>query len=197
MTIASSRLTIDKLVGANQAVTEDAAAVALDERTFQILYSRTVSPLRAYVVRVIGSATPADDIVQDAYLRMLRTPPATRDPDELRAFLFRIASNLIHDHWRRQRRERNASDRDRRPHETTGPDLALRLDMVRLFEQLRPQQRQMMWLAYVEGADHREIAAALGLRERSVRVLLHRARRKLAALIKQSHEHEKHDDHRT
>jgi len=48
-----------------------------------------------------------------------------RDPDELRAFLFRIASNLIYDHWRRQRRERNASDRHHRPHETSGPDLAL------------------------------------------------------------------------
>jgi RNA polymerase sigma-70 factor (ECF subfamily) len=40
-----------------------------------------------------------------------------------------------------------------------------------------------MWLAYVEGADHREIAAALGLRERSIRVLLHRVRRKLAGLL--------------
>jgi RNA polymerase sigma-70 factor (ECF subfamily) len=50
-----------------------------------------------------------------------------------------------------------------------------------------------MWLAYVEGADHREIAAALGLRERSVRVLLHRARRKLAALIQRSKADEKSD----
>jgi len=55
--------------------------------------------------------------------------------------------------------------------------------MARVFEQLRPQQRQLMWLAYVEGAEHREIAAALGLRQGSVRVLLHRARRKLAALL--------------
>ena len=186
-------MTADKLVGAHQTATQAAAAETLDERTFQILYSRTASPLRAYVVRVLGSATPADDIVQDAYLRLLRTPPATRDPDELRAFLFRIASNLIHDHWRRQRRERDASDRHAGDRETAGPDIALRLDMVRLFEQLRPQQRQLMWLAYVEGADHREIAAALGLRERSVRVLLHRARRKLAALIQRSTADEKSD----
>jgi RNA polymerase sigma-70 factor (ECF subfamily) len=55
--------------------------------------------------------------------------------------------------------------------------------MARVFERLNPQQRQLMWLAYVEGADHREIAAALGLRERSVRVLLHRTRRKLAQLL--------------
>lgn len=186
-------MTADKLVGAHRTATQAAAAETLDERTFQILYSRTASPLRAYVVRVLGSATPADDIVQDAYLRLLRTPPATRDPDQLRAFLFRIASNLIHDHWRRQRRERDASDPHAADRETAGPDIALRLDMVRLFEQLRPQQRQLMWLAYVEGADHREIAAALGLRERSVRVLLHRARRKLAALIQRSKADEKSD----
>lgn len=183
MAIASDGLTAYKLLGAQQTAAQDAAAETLDERTFQILYSRTAAPLRAYVVRVLGRATPADDIVQEAYLRVLRTPPATRDPDELRAFLFRIASNLIHDHWRVQRRERDASDRYAGDREIAGPDIALRLDMVRLFEDLRPQQRQLMWLAYVEGADHREIAAALGLRERSVRVLLHRARRKLAALI--------------
>jgi RNA polymerase sigma-70 factor, ECF subfamily len=62
--------------------------------------------------------------------------------------------------------------------------MVLRLDMIRVFRQLKPQQRQMMWLAYVEGADHREIASALGVREGSVRVLLHRARRKLAALLR-------------
>ena len=62
-------------------------------------------------------------------------------------------------------------------------DASLRVDMTRMFSQLAVQQRQMLWLAYVEGADHREIAAALGLRERSVRVLLFRARRKLARLL--------------
>jgi RNA polymerase sigma-70 factor (ECF subfamily) len=41
-----------------------------------------------------------------------------------------------------------------------------------------------LWLAYFEGFDHGEIAAALGLREKSVRVLLFRARRKLALILK-------------
>jgi len=55
--------------------------------------------------------------------------------------------------------------------------------MTRVFGELKPQQRQMLWLSYVEGADHREIAAATGVREGSVRVLLHRARKKLASLL--------------
>ena len=157
----------------------------IDESGFEALYRRTAAPLRAYVARVIGSAARADDIVQEAYLRLLRTPPPIDDPGQLRAYLFRTAGNLIHDHWRQQQRERKSSERASSEPETVNPDLALRLDMTRLFEQLRPQQRQLMWLAYVEGADHREIAAALGLRERSVRVLLHRARRKLATLLQE------------
>jgi len=157
----------------------------LDEPAFEAFYRQTAAPLRAYVVRVIGSSMPADDIVQEAYLRLLRAPPPIDDPRQLRAYVFRIASNLIHDHWRHERRERDASDRVTADPEMVSPDMPLRLDMARTFGQLKPQQRQMMWLAYVEGAEHREIAAALGLRERSVRVLLHRARRKLATLLRQ------------
>ena len=41
-----------------------------------------------------------------------------------------------------------------------------------------------MWLAYVEEASHREIAATLGLRERSIRVMLSRAREKLTKLLR-------------
>lgn len=155
----------------------------IDEACFEAFYRSTAAALRAYVVRVIGHATPADDIVQEAYLRVLRTPPPTRDPQQLRAFVFRVASNLIVDYWRRRGRERDASDMHVAEPDPIQPDIALRVDMTRTFEQLRPQQRQLMWLAYVEGADHREIAAALGLREPSVRVLLHRARRKLATLL--------------
>jgi RNA polymerase sigma-70 factor (ECF subfamily) len=155
----------------------------MDEPSFHALYERTAAPLRAYVARVLGGATNADDIVQDAYMRLLRSPPATRDQQELRALVFRIASNLIVDHWCRRRRE-GASIEDRlRAVGRPDADATLRVDMERTFEQLKLQQRQLMWMVYVEGNDHREIAAALGLRERSVRVLLFRARRKLAKLL--------------
>ncbi len=156
-----------------------------DESSFESFYHQTAPRLRAYVVRVIGHAAPAEDIVQDAYLRLLRAPPPIHDPDELRAYLFRIASNLIHDHWRRQRREREVSDHTTAAPNMANPDPALKVDMARVFAQLKPQQRQLMWLAYVEGAEHSEIAAALGLRQGSVRVLLHRARHKLASLLRQ------------
>jgi RNA polymerase sigma-70 factor (ECF subfamily) len=157
----------------------------LDEQAFQILYRRTAGPLRAYAARVIGNAANADDIVQESYLRLVRSPPPTEDPQQLRAWLFRIASRLIVDQWRRGRFEHAQHiampDTLGRP----GPDIPLRVDMARVFERLNPQQRQLMWLAYVEGASHREIADALDIREASVRVLLHRTRRKLAGFLRE------------
>ena len=98
-----------------------------------------------------------------------------------RALLIRIASNLMIDHWRRTRRELAESAAPEPG--ADGPDLALRLDMARVFLTLRPEQRQLVWLAYVERASHKEISAAIGVRERSVKVLLHRAKRKLAEIL--------------
>ena len=56
-------------------------------------------------------------------------------------------------------------------------------DEMRMFERLKMREQTLLWMAYVEGFDHREIAAALQLKEKSVRVLLFRARKKLAGLL--------------
>jgi RNA polymerase sigma-70 factor (ECF subfamily) len=48
---------------------------------------------------------------------------------------------------------------------------------------LKPRERAMLWLAYAEGASHREIADVLGLQPSSLKALLFRARRKLADLL--------------
>jgi len=56
--------------------------------------------------------------------------------------------------------------------------------MERLFAQAGEQERALLWLAYVECADHREIAEILGLKEKSVKVLLFRARRRMEAILK-------------
>ena len=156
----------------------------MDEQAFHACYRRTAGPLRAYVVRVMGGVAHADDIVQETYLRLLRVERPIEDPAAQRALLIRIASNLMIDHWRRSRHD--CGREEPMEHGVNDPDVALRLDMARVFKTLRSEQRQLVWLAYVEGADHKEIGAALGVRERSVRVLLHRAKKKLAGLLRQA-----------
>jgi len=125
-------------------------------------------------------------LLQEAYCRMLAAPLATRDDRELRAYLFRAATNAATDLWRRggrgKRREEPLSDDAAGP--ARGGDAALKQDMARTFRDLKPQERMLLWLAHVEGSAHREIAAALGLKPASVPVLLFRARRKLAGLLR-------------
>jgi RNA polymerase sigma-70 factor (ECF subfamily) len=50
--------------------------------------------------------------------------------------------------------------------------------------QLKPREREMLWLAYAQGSNHRDIAGTLGVKAESVRLLLFRARRKLARLLR-------------
>jgi RNA polymerase sigma-70 factor, ECF subfamily len=152
----------------------------IDEESFNALYRETAVPLRAYAARVLGDSSQVDDVVQETFLRVLRLSVSFDSRNELRAYVFRIASNLMADHFRRQKRESALVDaRDG----TVQEDRSSRIDMERVFALLRPRERQLLWLAHVEGADYHELAKTLRLREGSVRVLLSRARKKLAALI--------------
>jgi RNA polymerase sigma-70 factor (ECF subfamily) len=153
----------------------------VDERIFKQIHADTAQPLRRYVARVLGSVAAADDIVQETYLRALGATTFPADLPQARAYIFRIASNLIRDAWRRQKRAaQNAEVADAVYVEKEG----LRLDLSRLFQTLTLQERQLIWLAYVEGDDHAAIGRVLGLGERSVRVMLHRARRRFEAALR-------------
>src|SRR5204863_3295687 len=103
----------------------------------------------------------------------------------MHAYLYRTANSVIVDNWRRHQREieRNLEFPFRR-----GQAAAHYVDddLETAFVQLNPQQRSLLWLAYVEQCDHREIAAAVGVKEKSVRVLLFRARKALAGLLQRS-----------
>jgi RNA polymerase sigma-70 factor (ECF subfamily) len=156
----------------------------LSDEAFTDFYRETAGSLRNYAARVLGNISQADDVVQEAYLRLLRHPPPTGNTQELRAYVFRVVSNLIKDGWRREKRE--SAIRELTTPSEDQRDGALRIDVKRTFLKLRVRDRQLLWLAYVEGESHREIAITLGLSENSVRVLLARARERLSNFLQGS-----------
>ena len=164
-----------------------ARAELLSESEFQDLYRAHGRPLWAYLYRLTGNAADADDLLQEAYCRLLATPMATREDSQLRAYLFRIATNAATDLWRRGGRGGRRTEPLTAETASVGDHgeaVALKQDMARTFRELKPQERVMLWLAHVEGTAHSEIADTLGLKAASVPVLLHRARRKLADLLR-------------
>lgn len=155
----------------------------MDEAAFADFYRATAPALWAYVRRSSGDAALADDILQETFYRFLRTDVPAMEKASMKAYLYRIAISLLADHWRRSQRERRSIVEiffGRREFKSAEPDG----DAMRLFEKLKPQEQSLLWLAYVEGFDHQEVASALRLREKSVRVLLFRARKKLASMLR-------------
>lgn len=158
-------------------------AGTLSREQFGEFYAATARALRSYICRVAGNAAIADDIVQESYIRLLSAPPMLEAPRK--QYLYRTATNLITDWRRAQTRSRWWWLLSPRREEAAQPGVELSSDFERLFAYVSPQDRALLWLAYVEGASHREIAEVLGLKEKSVKVLLFRARRKMETILKE------------
>ncbi|HUB18125.1 MAG TPA: RNA polymerase sigma factor [Acidobacteriaceae bacterium] len=152
---------------------------ALDESSFRPLYEATAQPLRAYLLHVCRRPDVADDLLQETYCRYLMHRRTDMDEQQTRSYLFRIATNLLHD------RVRSRVDLavPEIPEGGATPRLETRLDVRATLLRLKPRERELLWLAYVEGMSHEEIAAATGLRPLSIKILLFRARRKAAQLL--------------
>src|SRR5438105_1141441 len=184
-------------MAAQREAASDAPATArrMDAAAFQAFYAKTAPGLRGYLRRASGNEALADDILQESFLRFLRAElPALvlaaralegKEDAQMKAYLYKIAGSLLVDHWRHVKRERRWSLRNFLGGEpVTNPRGDS--DALRFFRQLKPREQLLLWLAYVEGFEHREIAAAVGLGEKSVRVMLFRARKKLAHTLERA-----------
>jgi RNA polymerase sigma-70 factor, ECF subfamily len=171
---------------------ESDTAFHMDEDTFRAFYERTARGLWLYLMRISGDEAGVDDLLQEAYYRFLRAGYPGETDAHQRHYLFQIATNLVRDARRRRRIAAVPLTSDSRDGELLVParpdshadDTERRTDLARGFAGLRPRERALVWLAYVQGATHREIAETLGLRTGSVKMLLFRARRKMSALIR-------------
>lgn len=150
------------------------------EESFRRLYEATSRPLWAYLQHASGRAEVADDLMQETYCRYLTRRIPEMDEPQTRSYLFRIATNLLHDRYR----SRDDSAVDELPELGEESDAETKLDVQAAMQQLKPRERELLWLAYVEGMSHTEIAAATGLRAMSVRILLFRARQKAGKLLR-------------
>jgi RNA polymerase sigma-70 factor, ECF subfamily len=174
-----------------EAASETDVTFEMEEDAFRAFYDRTARSLWGYLSRLTGDPHLADDLLQESYYRFLRSPGGWENERHRRAYLFRIATNLVRDGRRRSRHAPTFAHPDL---ETTvvastvdlAETTARRADLQRAFSRLRPRERAMLWLAYAQGQAHTEIAGVLGVKTGSVKLLLFRARRKLAGLLRPS-----------
>ena len=190
MDTVAGRPSADSVATTSGALREDGAASAKleAERTF----------LFGLCYRMTGTASDAEDVVQETFVRALEKPP--RDVESaLRPWLVRVAMNLSRDLLRRRKRRSYHGIWLPTPLET--PDVELDLvpstddspearygllesasfAFLVALEELTPAQRAVLLLRDVFDHSSREAADALGVTEENVRITLHRARAKMAA----------------
>jgi RNA polymerase sigma-70 factor (ECF subfamily) len=160
---------------------ETDGGLRMNESAFRALYEQTATPLLRYLIGITRTPDIAEDVLQETYCRFLTARLPEMDDHQTRNYLFRIATNLIHDRWRRGKDVPLPTDSAEIAAPT--PHYDRRLGVRQAFDRLKPRERQLLWLAYIEGSNHQEIAEHTGLQAGSIRLLLFRARRKLADLI--------------
>jgi RNA polymerase sigma-70 factor (ECF subfamily) len=162
---------------------DEALRLPMDETRFRALFARTSAPLGRYLNRLTGDPSLADDLLQDAFVRLLGVDRLPETDDHLKNYLFRVATNLARDHYRRCLRQPTVPESDS-PEASVEPHAPS--DVWAKLSDVTPRDRELLLLAYVEGLTHREIAGVTGLMHASIRPLLFRARRRFARVLREA-----------
>jgi RNA polymerase sigma-70 factor (ECF subfamily) len=171
-------------IGSPPAV-EAGRPLVMNEESFKAFYDRYARPLWGYLARASGRPDLADDLVQETFYRLLRAEFRPESEDHGRRYLYTIGTNLLRDHFRRAKGSQRSLEETAVESRGGGESgVTLRFDLRRILRKLRPRDRQLLWLAHAEQFSHREIASILGLKEESIRLLVFRARKRMAAELR-------------
>ncbi len=156
-----------------------------DHQTLTRIYDLYSDALFAYAYQQVGKTQLAEDLVAETFSRFLKALERGGGPtDHLRAYLYRITSNLITDLFRKETPPTIDLEEDQLADQGAGPDQILAdaegADRVRkALKLITPEQRQVIILRFIEGWSSPEIAQSMDKSLGSIKALQHRG---LAAL---------------
>lgn len=151
------------------------------------LYDKHAPELYRYIYHRLGSRTLAEDLTAEVFVRVLKAP---RAPNDWRAYLYRIAHNLVIDSLRKNPRVLDQVD-ERIPDEQNDPVERAEIAeeqrrLRRAIARLTPEQQQVVVLKFIEELSNAEIARILDKPEGAVKALQHRALTNLRAWLAQA-----------
>ncbi len=153
----------------------EAAGVDIDRGRLAELYVRHAPDALRLAYLLTGDRALAEDLVQEAFARLVGRLVHLRRSDAFPAYLRQMVVNLSRMHFRRRRVERAFLDRHReRAPEPGSPDIDLQQDLWSAVQRLPERQRAAIVLRYYEDLPEHQIADLLRCRPGTVRSLLSR-----------------------
>jgi len=143
-----------------------------------------------YIYKICGDEPMADDIFQESFYKFLKAKINFQNEKHMQAYLYRIAYRLIIDRARRIKVEKKAFEEEQRVYlsniqkESPQSEIHFSHDMEKTFKKLKPKERMLLWLAYIEGYSYGEIAEMTETKKNSLKVQIFRAREKLGKILK-------------
>jgi RNA polymerase sigma-70 factor (ECF subfamily) len=144
-----------------------------------------------YIYKICGDENMADDIFQESVYKFLKATPEIQNERHMKVYLYRIAFRLIVDKKRRIKVEKKSFEEKVHTYERDMFDVRqesealLSMETEKTFKKLKPKQRMLLWLAYVEGYSYTEISEMTSTKKNSLKVQLFRAREKMATLLRE------------
>jgi RNA polymerase sigma-70 factor (ECF subfamily) len=170
-----------------------------DSVAFERIYRLHSRRVYALCLRMVRNPTEAEDLTQEAFLRVFRKIQTFRGESAFSTWLHRLVLNVVLMQFRKKKfagaslDEMTETDEKRAApsREVGGPDLLLtglidRVNLQRAVEQLPPALKIVFVLHYIQGYKHHEIAEMMNCSVASSKGYLHRARKRLRALLRES-----------
>jgi RNA polymerase sigma-70 factor (ECF subfamily) len=156
---------------------------ATDLETFSWFFTSEYPQVVRLLTVVVHDAAAAEDLAQDAFVRLHRNWPKVSRYDSPEAWVRRVALNRAFS-WRRREGRRHHLEVAASPRDpiVSGPS-GERADVLRAVRALPPRDRALVALYHLEDRPLAEVAEVLGLAPGAAKVALHRARRRLAELL--------------
>jgi RNA polymerase sigma-70 factor, ECF subfamily len=170
-----------------------------DSRAFEHLYRLHSRRVYAICLRMLGNPTEAEDLTQEAFLRVFRKIHTFRGASAFSTWLHRLTVNVVLMHLRRkgllsapiEEAPKAGSQDAGRKREVGGPDISLagfidRMNLERAIARLAWTCRTVFILHDIQGFKHREIAKMIDCSVGASKGQLHRARTQLRDLLRNS-----------
>ena len=158
------------------------------EQLFLKLYEEYASPIFRHCYFRVSSRELAEDLTQESYMRVWNYLREGNTIDNPKAFLYRIAENLIVDHYRKKKEISlealaEAGFNPVGGNEDPILDYAAGRQAREAIEELPPAHREILVLRYVDDLSIRDIALVIGQSENVVSVRIHRGIQKLKEIL--------------
>lgn len=161
-----------------------------DKNSFGMLYSHYLDEIFRFVYFKISDEQIAEDITEETFIRtwnsLSKIYKKDGKVDNFRAWLYRVANNLVIDYYRKKKPLLNL-DRTWTKKQPLPEDIVLKEELtnqlVRLIKKLDPLHQEIIVLRLVNDLSHKEVAEIMNISEGNSRVLLYRALKELKSAL--------------